>query len=177
MHITQISGAEDKYFDEFLRIYASSFPTYEQRTAEQHLYAFENSAYTVNGYTKDGSLIGFIAYWDFTDHIYIEHLAIHPAFRGMNHGSNLLSQFIEQHTQIIILEIDSVVDDISIKRYNFYKQLGFIKNEHTHIHPAYRKGFEDHPLVVMSTQRALSNEEYKQFYANLKSVVMNKASQ
>lgn len=174
MEIRRIARVDDVDFEAFLSVYSASFPIFEQRTFEQHLYAFEKLNYNVNCYFEGNELIGFIIHWDFDDHLYIEHLAIHPNYRGKNYGSLLLSRFIEAHSQQVILEIDPIVDEISTKRYRFYKQLGFVMNDYQHTHPAYREGFEDHQLIVLSTERALLPEEYARFFANLKHIVMNR---
>ncbi len=174
MDVVRITKTDDPYFDEFLSVYSISFPIFEQRVKEQHIYAFNQPNYNVNCYIENNSFIGFIVFWDFDSYIYIEHLAIHPDRRGQNYGSLVLNQFIEQNEKSIILEIDPLVDDISVKRYHFYKHLGFIKNNHKHTHPAYREGFQDHELIILSTQKVLSKKEYEQFYSDLKNIVMNK---
>lgn len=176
MHAIRIKNIDDAYFEEFLSVYSTSFPIFEQRTKKQHVYAFEQTNCFVKCYFEKDTFIGFIIYWEFQHFIYIEHLAIHPELRGKNYGSLLLSQFIENKEKKIILEIDPLNDEISLKRYNFYKHLGFIKNDHNHTHPAYREEFKDHQLILLSTQRVLNKEEYKLFYTELKSVVMNKDS-
>ncbi|SCH69527.1 MULTISPECIES: hypothetical protein [unclassified Romboutsia] len=64
------------------------------------------------------------------------------------------------------------VDDISIKRLNFYSNLGFKIQEFEHIHPPYRKKYDGHRLKVMSFDKNLSKVEYDEFCIFLKSVVM-----
>lgn len=71
-----------------------------------------------------------------------------------------------------ILEIDEPVDEVSIKRLNFYSNLGFKLQQFNHIHPPYRKEFDGHSLKIMSFGRDLLGEEYDKFDEFLKYTVM-----
>lgn len=174
MNTYRITSVEDTRFADFLSVYSVSFPIYEQRTSEQHKKALASSNYIVQCYEREGAFLGFVVYWIFADYIYIEHLAIHPEQRGKSFGSLILKQFIAQHKLRVLLEIDPLNDCKSIKRYEFYKKVGFIMNEHIHTHPAYREGYEDHELLVLTTQEKITEYEYSRFYTDLKYVVMGK---
>ena len=173
IEIIRLRKTTDKYFDDFKRIYTQSFPKHEQRTDEQHLYALAQDRCHIAIYVVNEGVVAFIVYWDFTNYIYIEHLAITPIHRGQNYGTIILSQFIKANPKTVILEIDPLVDELSIKRFEFYKRIGFIKNSYNHKHPAYRKEFTAHQLIVLSVSTTLSCEQYDQFVLDLKSVVMN----
>ncbi|MGL5316183.1 MAG: GNAT family N-acetyltransferase, partial [Peptostreptococcaceae bacterium] len=88
-----------------------------------------------------------------------------------NYGSKILKEFcsVNKHT---ILEIDNPIDEISIKRLNFYSKIGFKLQKFEHIHPPYRHGYDGHNLKIMSYNRDLSEEEYEEFNIFLNTNVM-----
>ena len=57
----------------------------------------------------------------------------------------------------------------------FYERLGFVQNPYPHRHPPYRRGFEAHPLRVMTWPRAASRQEYDGFFDELRNSVMQYA--
>ena len=159
-------------YSEFKSLYSSSFPIFEQRTEEQQKIAFLHPQYHLIAYAEENKFIGFISYWEFPAYIYIEHFAVNESLRGNGIGSNLLNKFIGEHSKIIILEIDPITDMISTARLRFYQKCGFFTNDYHHIHPAYRKEFEGHSLIVLSTKRKITKNEYDLFNNDLKTVIM-----
>lgn len=173
MRVFRLTSSEDKEYASFEAIYSVSFPVFEQRTEEQQQRAFASSLYHLDGYSEEDELIGFMAYWEFDAYIYVEHFAIKPGIRGRGYGGQILSDVKERTGKRILLEIDPVTDEISAARLRFYELHGFVSNSHAHTHPAYRKGYEGHPLTVLTTNDTLSANEYQQFNRDLKEIVMN----
>ena len=119
-----------------------------------------------------------IAWWDATREKdmpgYAELICIHSLQNQWRkgYGSKILNLFIESVNKIVLLEIDPIVDEVSAARMRFYKRNGFYENIHNHVHPAYREAFDAHHLIVMSTERIISDEEYLRFKSDLCEVVM-----
>ena len=176
MHGAEIKNSKDERFYEFQRLYESSFPIFEQRTSIQQEYAFRCSQYHLCEYWDGDTFVGFISYWEFERQIYIEHLAVDTAQRGKGYGSQVLDSFVASTPKTVILEIDPVVDDISRARLRFYERCGFRRNGFQHRHPAYREGYKPHPLVVLSSGRQITQDEYEEFSRNLKEIVMKTPS-
>lgn len=172
MDQTYINNTSDPLYAPFIALYAQSFPIFEQRTASQQEKAFASPSYHLSAYHEADTLVGFISYWEFETYIYIEHLAVNQATRGKGYGSKLMKELIASTSKIILLEIDPIVDDISASRLRFYQHLGFYSNSHTHTHPPYREGYSAHPLVVLTTQRAITQVEYQLFSHDLTHIVM-----
>lgn len=120
---------------------------------------------------ENDTLIGLLFYWKYGKYTYIERLAISPSLRGKNYGSKILGSFCKENKDTI-LEIDNPIDEISIKRLNFYLRIGFKLQDFEHIHPPYRKEYDGHNLKIMSFNRDLSKEEYEKFNSFLKTNVM-----
>lgn len=173
MERIKIDSSNHFLYRAFINLYSISFPVFEQRRETQQEYAFSNDNYHLIGYSEEGIFIGFISYWEFSDYIYIEHFAINTDVRGNGYGSALLSSFINSTDKIILLEIDPIIDDISKARMRFYKRCGFYDNSHAHKHPSYRTEYQPHYLIVLTTKRQITEEEYKNFYADLSMIVMN----
>lgn len=167
-----IENKENTLYPTFQELYAISFPVFEQRTEEQQEKAFRCPEYHLSAYTENGIFIGFISYWEFSTYIYIEHFAINQNLRGKGHGSLLLSYFIKENTKIVLLEIDPIIDDISAARLRFYQKCGFHLNKFAHIHPPYRENRKGHSLLVLTTEREITENEYGQFYDDLSNRIM-----
>lgn len=168
----RIKDVKDRWYKSFLEVYAISFPVHEQRNASQQITAFDNKHYHLIIKTAGEKLVSFIAYWDFKDYVYIEHLAVNPELRGQNKGSELLEDFAEMISKAIILEIDPPINKIAKKRLEFYKKLGYEVNSYVHFHPAYNEIFTPHELIILSLNRKLTKGEYHEFYDDLCNIVM-----
>ena len=169
-----INSAGLAYYGMLRDLYMISFPVFEQRTDEQQDDAFSCLNYHLNAYAEDGCFIGFISYWEFSDYIYIEHFAINQSLRGKGHGYRILQRFISEASKMVLLEIDPITDEVSEARLRFYKRCGFHKNPYPHIHPPYRSGCKGHSLLVLTTEREITESEYRLFNKELTDVVMRK---
>lgn len=171
MEFARISSNDNSSFDDAMDIYKVSFPIFEQRIIKNQIDVLKDDRYNFIVIYENRELVGILLYWDLDNCKYIEHLAISPSLRGKNYGSRVLKEFCENNGTII-LEIDPPVDDISIKRLNFYSNLGFELQDFEHIHPPYRKDYNGHKLKVMSFNRNLSEDEYNTFNVFLKDRIM-----
>ena len=171
MQLLRIYSITNKYFNDALKIYKNSFPEFEQRTLESQIEVLNHNQYYCCVILENNLLIGILFYWKYEDYNYIEHFAILSNLRGQNYGSNILKKFCENNSNTL-LEIDPPIDDISIKRLNFYSNLGFKLQEFEHIHPPYRKNYTGHKLKMMSFNKDLSIDEYNNFNNFLKTTVM-----
>lgn len=172
MKIIRLTSVNDPLYGEFKKIYKASFPVFEQRTEEQQKQAFANSSYYLECYVENKSLTGFIAYWDFGCYLYIEHFAIHGECRGKGYGSFILKDLKRRRQEMLLLEIDPVEDAISETRFRFYRKNGFIKNSFFHVHPPYQPACQGHELLVLTSDREMTEKEYRKFASDLALFVM-----
>lgn len=171
MKFIRINSKNDNYFKEAMEIYKISFPIFEQRVLKNQIEVLEHKEYHCTVICENNKLIGILFYWEHDNYRYIEHFAIDKSLRGKNYGSKILNKFCESDKETI-LEIDMPIDEISIKRLQFYSKLGFKLQEFEHIHPPYRKGYEGHRLKVMSFNENLSKDKYENFNIFLNETVM-----
>lgn len=172
MNEFRIDSAEHFLYSSFSDLYRMSFPLYEQRQSANQLQALKDDRYHLLAWQEEGVFLGFIAYWQFKDYLYIEHYAINPLLRGKGLGTIFLKNILGKTKSVVILEIDPVIDHISAKRLDFYSALGFMVNEYSHIHPPYHEGIKGHALKVLSS-RLLCTDIYHCFKHDLEKVVMD----
>ena len=90
--------------------------------------------------------VGIMAYWQWQDTIYLEHLAITPERRGQGLGH----QALELLQGRVVVEIEPAVDSDSVRRLAFYESCGFFCLSHPHIQLAYQAGLPDISLWLLS---------------------------
>lgn len=152
----------DKGWDAAWELYEQAFPYNERWSPEGYDRALADPLFEADGIWRGEELIGLLFHWDAGGYRYVEHLAVSPALRGQNMGSEALAAFCRKVGRVI-LEIDPPVDDISIRRQHFYERLGFVTNPYEYIHPSFRRPFTPHKLVLMSYPAAITYEEARGF--------------
>lgn len=167
-----VSSRNHPLYKSFHDLYGVSFPIFEQRSVAQQADAFQSERYKLLAFTEGDTFLGFISYWEFDTYRYVEHFAVSAELRGKGHGSTMLREFQRSTDKVILLEIDPITDSVSEARLRFYKRCGFHENPYPHRHPAYRSEYQPHPLIVLTSKRAMSKEEYQRFYMDLNNIVM-----
>jgi ribosomal protein S18 acetylase RimI-like enzyme len=164
MKMIRIKDEKDMFFPAFWKIYESSFPLCERRSLEDQVRTFANETYFLNDWLENETVLGLIGWWNCGDLRFIEHYAIHPNHHSRGHGSRLLSEWINQNSRPVLLEIEPVADELSRKRQQFYHRLGFKDTTVEHYQPPYHKGEKSLNLWLMSYPHAISMDCYKKFY-------------
>ena len=172
MKFDRITSPAHPLYEEAMNLYKISFPFHEQREELSQTEILANPFYHFDVVCDQGSFIGEILYWEIGDFLYIEHFCVLPSVRNRHYGQKILATL--QNTPLI-LEIDPPSDTISHRRKGFYERCGFVENPYSHIHPPYHKGNRGHTLMIMSSPRVLTPEEYGMFSQSLQSMVMKNA--
>lgn len=133
------------------QIYEASFPANERRLWDQHQLILENPRYHFDSWRNDNDeIVGFTAWWGYDDFSYLEHFAVDPTRRGEGYGKTILTNWMNLEHPVIILEIDPVTDEISQRRFNFYRRLGYLENMFEHGHVDYSDGSGFVPMRLLS---------------------------
>ncbi len=167
MKTYDLKTCDESYFSKAWDIYISSFPSYERRTLNEQKLIFKNTKYKARIFLKDDEVLAILFFWDFYPYTFVEHFAINENFRSMSYGSKILKNFIKEHKHII-LEIEPIKDEITHKRYEFYKKLGFIKNEHIHFQVPFRADDKKLELLLLSYKKKLNKKQYEKLYKLMK---------
>jgi hypothetical protein len=132
-----------------------------------------NKAYSLDVWTEDGDVIGFIGWWDCGEWRFVEHYAINTPYRSLGYGSRLLSGWMKQSQLPVLLEIEPVVDGLTLRRQRFYHRLGFVDNISVkHRQPPYHKGDAPLDLWLMSYPCKITDTAYERFYFMQKTEIM-----
>ena len=167
--IRRITESGCPLYQEAMELYKISFPLHEQREAASQQKILGDAAYHFDVVVEEGVFIGEVLYWEIAGFLYIEHFCIRPEMRNRHYGQRILERLQDKP---LILEIDPPRDAISQRRKGFYERCGFVENPYPHVHPAYHKGNAGHDLVVMSSPKGLTQDEYDQFAQYLRDTVM-----
>ena len=171
MIFERITAPEHPLYADAMKLYRISFPLHEQREKASQIEILGNTAYHFDVVCDGDSFIGEILYWNIGNALYIEHFCVLPSMRNKRYGQKILAAL---QVRPLILEIDPPVDAISQRRKGFYERCGFVENPYPHTHPPYHKGNAGHNLVVMSSPKALTSDEYALFRSELCDKVMHK---
>lgn len=147
----------------YWNIYVDAFPEDERRSYEEHISLLNNENYNIKLINEDSEVIGFIAFWDFDEFIFIEHFAIDTLHRGKGFGGKELINFVRTQTKDIILEVEPEGNDICNRRISFYERAGFYLNHYDYIQPALEEGKNPIRLKVMSFNRVLDHEVFNNY--------------
>lgn len=159
-----ITDESHPLFDSVWATYNFSFPEFEKRLKRDQINVLKDERYKMFAIVEDDLYIGFIMIWEFDNFCFIEHFAIDPSNRGKSYGRSIIKEIQKQFAdKTIILEIDPPIDEISIRRLNFYTSLGFIFSDIYHLNLPYQIGGEGHQLNIMAYPSPISESEYNVF--------------
>lgn len=136
------------------RLYEAAFPLCERRTAAAHVAvtARESQFHACELHrSANGEFAGILYFWHWPEHkmLFVEHLAIVPAFRGQGYGHAAL-RGLRQKKCCIMLEIEPVTDASTARRLAFYESAGFVRLPCAHVQLPYHEGGEPVPLELLS---------------------------
>lgn len=162
MEFLRIDPSDQKRWNDVWELYEASFPTAERRKEEDHIRAFENKQFFPMSAWEDGELIGIIFYWEWDNYRFLDHLAVNTKLRGQSFGSQLLRHLSSKgHT--IILEIDPLIDEISVRRLQFYERAGYTLTPYRYPHLPYRLETEIQELLILSYPKMIDKDQYNDF--------------
>ncbi len=162
MYLERLSESNKSLFPKAFSLYEASFPREERRDSAEQARVLAKEDYHVDFIMDDGVFSGIMLYWETDSFIYLEHFTTLPELRNRGLGANALS-LLMQKGKTVLLEIEPPVDDITKRRYGFYKRNGFLMNPHHHIQAKYHLGDEDLELKILSYPNILTKDEYIAF--------------
>lgn len=162
MEFLRIDPSDKLRWNKVWDLYESSFPTAEKRKIEDHIRALDNSQFFPMSAWEEDTLIGIIFYWEFDNYRFLDHLAVNPELRGQSFGSQLL-RYLSDQDHTIILEIDPLIDEISVRRLQFYERAGYKLTPYRYPHLPYRLETEIQELLILSYPSMIVKEQYNDF--------------
>jgi ribosomal protein S18 acetylase RimI-like enzyme len=161
-------------FEVIWDIFVKSFSEDERRVKKKQFALLQNPLYHLDTYESNGLTVAYIAYWDFGDFLYVEHLATEPEMRGQGIAGKMLKDLINQTGKLTVLESEKPEDNISKRRIAFYERLGFKVNRYEYFQPSYGEGKEELSLLFLSNPHLLAPGEFENIRRIIYKNVYNK---
>ncbi len=152
----------EERFDLVFSKMTAAFPYEERRDISDQKECLNNNFFKFSEIFDKETVVGFIAFWNFPEFVFIEHIAIDEDKRAGGYGSKTIELVKESYKKPIILEAEAPETEQQIKRIRFYDRLGFKINSYDYEQPSYHGGV-DVPLKILSYPELISQEEFDLF--------------
>lgn len=162
MEYLRISPDDTARWDSVWELYEESFPLAERRKKEDHLRAHADERFFPLSAWEGEQLIGLMFFWEWDSYRYLEYLAVNPTLRGQNLGSQML-RYLRDSEHTIILEIDPLINELSVRRLQFYERAGYTLTPYRFMHLPYRLEAEPQELLILSYPHMISKEQHNDF--------------
>ncbi len=163
MKLIRLKTISDNYFQEAWKLYEDAFPFEERRPLDSQSKVLQNDNYHFEVLIDKDQFIGFILWWDFETHKYIDHFATALEQRNKGIGKLILNKFIDSDDKPIILEVELPTSNINERRIKFYERVGFKLNQHHYEIPPLKEDELPLQLLVMSYPHMISEKEVNLF--------------
>lgn len=146
-------------------LYLTSFPESERRDAKKWkdmVLASTSTLFALYKISMDDAFAGILSCWDFESFLYIEHFAINSQQRGHGLGSATLSAFRTLFPQKpIVLEAEVPIEEMAIRRIQFYQRNGFHVCESPYMQPPYHQDGKWLELKLLSTSPDFASKQFE----------------
>lgn len=162
MQFIKIQPKDRERWDKVWKLYEKSFPVAERRKLDDHLRASGNEYFHPLSVWENNELLGIVFYWEWDNYRYVEYLAVAPELHGRGYGAQIIKQ-IRDSEHIIILEIDPLINDLSVRRLQFYERAGFTLTPYRFMHLPYRLDGAPQELLILSFPKMITKEQHNDF--------------
>ena len=162
MEFISIKQKDNEKWDKVWKLYEMSFPVAERRKLRDHIRACENEYFHPLSVWENNELLGIVFYWQWDNYRYIEYLAVAPELHGRGYGAQIIKH-IRDSEHIIMLEIDPLINELSVRRLQFYERAGFTLTPYRFMHLPYRLDGAPQELLILSYPKMISKEQHNDF--------------
>jgi len=157
-------------------LYISSFRPNERREYDELKQLLLIDECSINQVVAGNKIAGFCILWYFKDFLFIEHFAIEHKLRGCGIGGSTLLLIWKNFQKPVILEVEPALDELSLRRINFYLRNGFHLLERHYMQPSYGSIKPEIEMKLMSTDANLSFERLDNYIRQIRQKVYGKNS-
>ena len=171
--------SNSNYLSSILHLYLEAFPRDERREWNTindiiEFFKLHSDRFNIIIVISDNQFAGFLFYWDFGTHIYVEHLAIVKQMRSRSLGSQLIRYAMTEIRPDILLEVEHPDSPQAIRRIEFYNRLGFsLHKDIPYIQPPYSPSQSPTPLILMTCGNIGIDTPCDEIITSLKRIVYN----
>jgi GNAT superfamily N-acetyltransferase len=176
MKLTRLKNISDNYFQDAWKLYEDAFPFEERRSLNNQSKVLQIDNYNFEVLIDKDQFIGFILWWDFETHRYIDHFATALERRNKGIGKLILNKFIDSDDKSIILEVELPTSKINERRIKFYERVGFKLNQHHYEIPPIKEDELPLQLLVMSYPNMISEKEVNLFVEKYHPIIFKNES-
>ena len=154
---------EQLYFNDFEKIYEimeKSFPLTEFRPKNEQAKLFNTPYYKIFGIKENDIPVSFAAIWRFEKLTFIEHLATLPERRNEGLGKKILQEIVSNERNIVCLEVEPPIDELTHRRIEFYERNGLFFNSYPYIQPSISEGRLPIPLYIMTSNSQIDEKTF-----------------
>ena len=162
MEFLNIDCSNAEKWNKVWQLYEESFPLAERRKQDDHIRACTDTMFHPLSAWEGNQLIGILFYWEWDSYRYLEYLAVSPELRKQGYGSQMLSHF-KNTSFSIILEIDPLINELSVRRLQFYERAGFVLTPYRFVHLPYRKEAQPKELLILSYSQTINKTQHTNF--------------
>lgn len=138
MDIQILKATTETNLEQVRDLYLGAFPANERRRFEGFLQQLQQKKSCSVFLAMQGPQnLGFFTLWDFNSFVFIEHLAVWPAFRGRRIGEGILQWVLTHYHCPVILEVEPPQDEMTRRRVAFYRRNGFFLLDYNYSQPSY----------------------------------------
>lgn len=118
---------------------------------------------------KPDEAVAAVSLWYFSAEVFIEYLAVAPAFRNQNLGQQILTD-LQQANPSLLLEIEVPEEEMSQRRFGFYRRCGFVLQSTNYVMPGLARDQEHLPMWLLrwpNKNRAISDPALEEQIHNI----------
>lgn len=171
MEYLRVEPNDTERWNKVWNLYEASFPAVERRHIEDHIKAYTDERFFPLSAWEGDQLIGLMFFWEWDTYRYLEHLAVNPELRGHGYGSQLL-RYLHDSEYTIILEIDPLNNELSVRRLQFYERAGYTLTPYRFLHLPYRKDGQKQELLILSYPEMINKVQHNEFMDFLNNTVI-----
>ena len=153
-------------FDRVFAILQQSFPNAEYRPYGEQKALLRDPRYRIL-VEGDTQIRAVLAVWELGDLVFVEHFAVDPAVRGRGIGTAMMRAFTARDARRLCLEVELPETETARRRIAFYERLGFTCNGYGYEQPPLSRGKSAVPLLLMTTQGGVTEEQFCAIRARL----------
>jgi len=141
------------FFPNLYNLYTLAYPPQERRSWAGLEYELNyEKRFCAHALVQNDKFVGFFNYWVFNNFYYIEHIAVVPALRGQNIGTEAMEIFKSQTKLPIVFEVEIPDNPVAQRRIHFYEKLGFSIVTHDYAQPPYEDDEVLLPMKLMTNE-------------------------
>lgn len=172
----RLKNISNNYFHQAWELYEDAFPFEERRLLNDQICVLKKDNYHFDVLIENKQFIGFILWWDFETHRYIEHFATSVYQRNKGFGKLILTKYIDTNDKPIILEVELPSTSLKVRRIKFYERIGFKLNQHYYEIPPLEEGQTPLQLLLMSYPNFISEKDVELFVKKYHPIIFKNES-